>query len=190
MKVDTLFSEMPIFETDRLLLRQLSLDDVEEYYDFASDPIVSTHTLWDRHETVEDTINEMKKVIDKFELRQAYRWAIVFKPHNKLIGRTGLISWNVHHQLAEIGFALSSAYWNKGIMTEATREILTYSFDTLDVNRIEGRCNYNNIGSARVMENIGMRFEGVLRQQLKIKGEFIDQKMYAILKSDYNEIKN
>ncbi len=184
MKVETLFNELPVFETERLLLRKISLDDIQEYYEFASDPIVSANTLWDRHETLEDTINEMDYVMKKFELRRAYRWGIVYKPLNKLIGRTGLISWDVRHQRAEIGFALSSEYWSKGIMTEATKEIITYSFDKLDVNRIEGRCNYNNIGSAHVLENIGMKFEGILRQQLKIKGEFIDQKMYAVLKGD------
>jgi len=186
MQVEILFNEMPVFETERLLLRKLSLDDIQEYYEFASDPIVSANTLWDRHESLEDTINDMAYVLKNFELRRAYRWGIVYKPLNKLIGRTGLISWDIRHQRAEIGFALSSQYWNKGIMTEATREIIRYSFEQLDVNRIEGRCNYNNIGSARVLENIGMKFEGVLRQQLKIKGDFIDQKMYAVLKSEYN----
>ncbi|OAB47042.1 GNAT family N-acetyltransferase [Paenibacillus antarcticus] len=186
MQVEKLFNEMPVFETERLLLRKLSLDDIQDYYEFASDPIVSANTLWDRHESLEDTIKDLEYATAKYESRQAYRWGIVYKPLNKLVGRTGLISWDVRHQRAEIGFALSSQYWNKGIMTEATREVITYSFEQLDVNRLEGRCNYNNIGSARVLENVGMKFEGILRQQLKIKGEFIDQKMYAVLKSDCN----
>lgn len=71
-----------------------------------------------------------------------------------------------------------------------TRKIVHYGFTELGLNRIEARCNYNNPGSYRVMEKLGMQFEGVLRKQLKIKGQFIDQRMYSILKSDYESSLN
>ncbi len=104
-----------------------------------------------------------------------------------MIGRTGLISWDVKHSHAEIGFAIASKYWSKGIITEATREVIRYGFEKMGLHRIEGRCNYNNAGSARAMQKLGMKLEGVLRGQLKIKGVFTDQKMYSILKSDYDD---
>lgn len=185
MDVERLFSEEPEFETDRLLLRKLSLHDASDYFDFASDPIVSKQTLWDRHETIDDTIKYLVNVLSKYESRQAYRWGIIYKPLNKLIGRTGLIRWSVPHQSAEIGFAIASEQWNEGIITEATSEIIKYGFEKLDLNRIEGRCNYNNFGSSRVMEKLGMRYEGTLRQQLKIKEQFIDQKVYSIIRDEY-----
>jgi ribosomal-protein-alanine N-acetyltransferase len=184
MQVDILFSQSPILETDRLILRELTMEDAEEYFEFASDPQVSVSTLWDRHKSMEDTQEYLQKVLDKYQARQAYRWGIVHKHSNKLIGRTGLISWDIAHSKAEIGFALSSQHWNMGIITEATSEVIKYGFNTLDINRIEGRCNYNNVGSARVMEKLGMKLEGILRQQLKIKGEFMDQRIYSILKDE------
>lgn len=85
MNVERLFSEEPEFETDRLLLRKLSLHDASDYFDFSSDPVVSKQTLWDRHETISDTIKYLENVISKYEARQAYRWAIIYKPLNKLI---------------------------------------------------------------------------------------------------------
>jgi|HigsolmetaGSP12D_1036236.scaffolds.fasta_scaffold02553_3 ribosomal-protein-alanine N-acetyltransferase len=185
MDVEKLFSESPEFVTNRLYLRQLTLDDSEDYFEFASDPEVTTYTMWETHKTIDDSRKYLNYVIDKYKNRQAYHWGIVDISTNKLIGRTGLIQWDINHQRTEIGFALSRKYWNKGIITEATREIIKYSFKELNVNRIEGRCNYDNTGSARVMEKLGMVFEGVLREQLKIKGSFKDQKMYSILKSDY-----
>lgn len=185
MNVELLFAETPVFETERLILRQLDLSDADAYFEFASDPVVSLHTLWDRHETIVDTESYLQSVVDNHKARKAFRWGIIYKPDQKLIGRTGFISWDLRHSHAEIGFAIGSEYWNKGIITEATEEIIRYGFERLGLNRIEGRCNYNNTGSARVMEKLGMKLEGILREQLKIKGTFMNQKMYSILKSDY-----
>jgi ribosomal-protein-alanine N-acetyltransferase len=190
MNVEKLFADSPTFETERLFLRRLNMGDVNEYFEFASDPLVSAHTLWDRHEAVDDTRRYIKKVMDKYETRQAYRWGIFLKASNKLIGRTGLISWDVFNQKTEIGFALSSQHWNQGIVTEATQPIISYCFEGLDVNRIEGRCNHFNIGSAMVMEKLGMKLEGVLRKQLKIKGDFVDQNIYSIIRSDYESTRS
>lgn len=184
MNVDMLFAESPVFETERLLLRKLSTKDAEDYYTFASDPVVSVSTLWNRHESLEDTERYLQGVIEKYDRRQAYRWGIIYKPNHQLIGRTGFISWDVEHSRAEVGFALASTYWNQGIAYEATKEIVDYGFSRLSLNRIEGRCNVNNPGSARVMEKLGMKLEGILREQLKIKGQYMDQRMYAVLKKD------
>lgn len=70
----------------------------------------------------------------------------------------------------------------------ATRLIIEYGFMQLGFNRIEGRCSYNNAGSTRAMEKLGMRWEGILRGQLKMKGEFVDQRMYAILRDDFDRV--
>ena len=186
MNITKVFDSTPVFETDRLIVRKLEISDAEDYFEFASDPRVSVETLWDRRRTIQDTVNYLETVEQKFIAKQAVRWGIVNKTNSKLIGRTGLISLDVVHESAEIGYALSREYWSKGIVTEATKEIVKYCFAEVGLNRIQGRCNDNNPGSYRVMEKLGMTYEGTLRQQLKIKGEFIDQRMYSILRSDYD----
>lgn len=85
----------------------------------------------------------------------------------------------------KIGYALSSEYWNQGYATESTKEVIRFSFIEIGINRIEARCNYDNVGSYRVLEKLGMSCEGILRRQLKIKGNFIDQRIYAVLKRDF-----
>jgi ribosomal-protein-alanine N-acetyltransferase len=185
MDVDKIFLNPPVFETERLILRKLEMSDAKQYFEFATDPVVSVETLWDRHIAVDDTIHYLQKVMHKFESKQAIRWGIINKLNNNLIGRTGLISIDSVHEKAEIGYALSSEYWNQGIITEATRIIIQYSFLEVGINRIEARCNFNNTGSYRVLEKLGMTCEGTLRSQLKIKGKFIDQRMYSVLRSDY-----
>ncbi|RCW39624.1 GNAT family N-acetyltransferase [Paenibacillus prosopidis] len=190
MDVDKIFLNPPVFETERLILRKLEMSDAKKYFEFATDPVVSVETLWDRHITVNDTIHYLQKVMHKFESKQAIRWGVINKLNNKLIGRTGLISIDSVHEKAEIGYALSSEYWNQGIITEATRKIIHYSFLEVGINRIEARCNYNNTGSYCVLEKLGMTYEGTLRSQLKIKGKFIDQRIYSVLRSNYVPIQD
>ncbi len=187
MDVTKLFSESPEFLTNRIYLRRMSLDDAADYYELASDSEVTRYTMWETHRTMDDSRAYLGKIMNKYINQEAYHWGVVDRSSGKLIGRTGLIHWDIEHQRTEVGFDLSRSYWNKGIITEATCQIVKYCFNELNVNRIEGRCNYDNSGSARALEKLGMKYEGLLRQQLRIKGEFTDQKMYAVLKGDFVE---
>lgn len=189
MKLGEIFDNNPVFETERLILRKLELTDAEDYYVLASDPAVTTHTTWSRHETLEDSIGFIERVNERVRLRQAYHWGILYKPKGLLIGRTGIINVDPVNERSEIGYALASEYWNLGIVTEATKRIVAFLFNEVGFNRLEARCNENNPGSYRVMEKIGMTCEGLLRKQLKINGMFLDQRTYSILKEEYFEEK-
>lgn len=184
MGVEKLFSDSPTFETTRLLMRKFSLSDADDYYLIASDPIVTSQTTWERHTTKEDSIKYIEKVLNKYKHHEGFHWGIIHKSSGQLIGRTGLIRIDPVHNKAELGYVLSKDYWNQGILTEATEVIMRYGFLELGLNRIEAQCNIDNIGSYRVMEKLGMVMEGVLRKQLKIKGEYLDQRMYSKLRSE------
>jgi ribosomal-protein-alanine N-acetyltransferase len=80
---------------------------------------------------------------------------------------------------------LARSYWGQGYMAEAVRAIIVFGFRELGLNRIQGMCDLPNIGSARVMEKVGMRFEGVLREYFFEKGSSIDVKLYSILHSEW-----
>ncbi|MNP80649.1 hypothetical protein D3C76_1788070 [compost metagenome] len=67
--------------------------------------------------------------------------------------------------------------------------VLDYSFRTVKLNRVIARCNEENIGSERVMQKLGMQYEGLLRENVKINGQFINQKQYAIVKQNFNRKK-
>lgn len=185
MESEKLFGQFPIFETDRLILRQITLEDAADYFALASSPAVTAQTTWDTHRTLEDSIHYIKKIQRRYEQKEEVHWGIALKATNRVIGRTGLIRIDPDHSKAELGYVLSDAYWNKGITTEATRAIVAFAFEQLGLNRLEARCNAGNVGSYKVMEKLGLTLEGILRKQLKIKGTYTDQRMYAILKADY-----
>ena len=184
MDIEKLFTISPIFETERLYLRRLTLADTNEYFEIASNPIVSAETIWDRHQSINDTLTYLQRLEKRFENREEIHWAILFKETNKLIGRTGLILIDSVHEKAELGYVLINQFWNQGITTEATYPILQYALNEVGFNRVEARCRDNNVGSYKVMEKLGLSFEGILRKQLKIRGKFMDQRLYSILKDD------
>ena len=185
MDVGKLFDPSQTFETERLIIRIITPDDARDYFEIASSPIVSAETIWNRHQTQEDTIGYLQRVLNRFEKKEEIHWGIIYKETNKLIGRTGLIMIDSEHEKAELGYVISNHYWNQGIATEAAYPILEYAFNVVGFNRIEARCRSNNVGSYRVMEKLGLVFEGILRKQLKIKGKFMDQKLYSILKVEF-----
>lgn len=101
-----------------------------------------------------------------------------------MIGATGL-QINGSNQLCELGYWVGKPFWGKGYCTEAARELLRYGFETLGINRIQARHMVKNPASGRVMEKIGMKLEGILRQSLFRWDKFEDVAMYSILKEEY-----
>lgn len=185
MTFPQLFEHPPVFETPRLILRRLHMEDAEDYFAMASNPLVSKHTVWDTHQSVQDSIAYLSMLQKKMDSNQCFHWGMIDKESHRWIGRVGWIHLEPFHGLAEVGFALHCGWWGQGIMSEAAGAVIRYGFEDLDLNRIEGRCNVGNGGSERVLQKLGMSFEGILRKQLRIKGHHTDQKMYAILKSDF-----
>ncbi|MGF7050707.1 ribosomal-protein-alanine N-acetyltransferase [Paenibacillus sp. DS2015] len=185
MNINELFDKKPIFETNRLVIRKLEIQDAEDYFYVLSDLETIKHTRWELFQSIEDSTLYLKNLEQKYQLRQAFHWGIVDKDSNKIIGRIAFVNVDVDNDKTEIGYVVSREYWNKGIVFEAARELIKFGFEELGLNRIEARCNEDNVGSERIMQKIGMEFEGLLREQLKMKGEYKTQKFYSIIRSDF-----
>ncbi|MCK4449432.1 MAG: GNAT family N-acetyltransferase [Anaerolineae bacterium] len=185
MEIEDIFDDLSVLETERLLLRKMILSDAEDLFEYASDPEVAKYTTWQAHESIEDTKCFLNSVMDQHKNRHVAPWGVIHKGDKKLIGTCGFVYWDLHNSRAEIAYALSRKYWRKGYMTEAVREVTTFGFRTMELNRIEARCKTENIASARVMEKAGMKFEGILRQHMFAKGTYHDLKIYSILKEEW-----
>ena len=185
MSLDELLADLPVLETDRLLLRKASLDDAADIFEYASDHEVPRFMPWEPHQSIQTTYEYLEHVLDGYRQHSPGPWALVHKRDAKMIGTCSFGSWERDHRRAEIGYVLNRRYWGQGYMAEAVRAIIAFGFRELGLNRIQARCDVPNIGSARVMEKAGMSFEGVLRQQLFSKGSYRDMKMYSILRSEW-----
>jgi [ribosomal protein S5]-alanine N-acetyltransferase len=185
MKLLDILANLPTIETERLLLRKITLNDASDMFEYASNPEVSEYTMWSTHTSIEDTKYFLKSLTKMYKRKELVDWGIVHKAEKKFIGTCGFVEWSMTHSRAEIGYALSARYWREGYMSEAANAIIEFGFREMLLNRIVGRCEVNNIASARVMEKVGMQLEGILRQQLFVKGRYWDLKIYSILREEF-----
>ena len=186
MEVINLFSNLPTIETKRILLRKMSLTDAKDMFEYAQDSQVSKYAGWNVHSSIQDSKLFLKHTINKYKKNHISSWGIVHKAEQKFIGTAGFTDWNLQHNYAEIGYTLSRKYWGKGYMTEVVNAIIYFGFRTMMLNRIEARCVIENIASARVMEKVGMKYEGILRQCMFMNGKYCNLKIYSILKEEFS----
>jgi ribosomal-protein-alanine N-acetyltransferase len=185
MSAGRLTKDYPILETDRLILRKLTLGDAEAVFAYASDPEVTRYVAWDTHRSLEDSKAFLKHTIRKNKRGDEPDWGIVYKGDQRFVGTCGFAGWEAGHARAEIGYVIRREYWGQGLMPEAVRAVVSFGFENMDLNRLEARSIAENAASTRVMEKAGMLYEGTLRQREFIKGAYRDIKLYAILKSEH-----
>ena len=184
MQIDDIYSDLPNLETERTILRKLRSEDEQDLFLYASNDEVSRYTVWSTHRTIEDTRIYLARVLNKYNNKTVAPWGIEDKHTGQLIGTAGFMTWNLSHSKAELGYALSQDYWNRGYMTEVIREIISFGFNTMKLIRIEANCLPMNLSSARVMEKVGMTHEGTLRKSIFVKGTYEDLKLYSIIIDD------
>ena len=173
-----------LLETDRLILRPMRMQDARDMFAYAQDPEVSRHVLWEAHRNIGQSRQVLRAAIRQYRQGLPASYAITLRKSGRMIGTIGFMWVNLDHKSAEVGYSLSRDYWNQGIMTEALRKIVEFSFEELKLNRLEAQHEISNPASGRVMAHVGMMYEGVMRQRLKNKGRFVDVACYAILRSD------
>jgi RimJ/RimL family protein N-acetyltransferase len=121
---------------------------------------------------------------EAFEKGEAVTFAITQQTNRLLIGAIGL-DIRAAHRMAEMGYWIGKPHWNQGYCTEAGREVVRYAFEVLGLNRVQARHMTKNPASGRVMQKIGMTYEGTLRQSILRWGKFEDSAIYSILRDEY-----
>jgi len=113
--------------------------------------------------------------------RIKYQLAVVLKSNNQLIGNCGIRMDEVNALEADIGYELDPKHWNHGYATEAASAIVDFGFNNFGLHRVWSWCVADNVGSVHVLEKLGMRLEGHLREKEYYKNRWWDTLMYAIL---------
>ncbi|WP_374016793.1 GNAT family N-acetyltransferase [Paenibacillus thiaminolyticus] len=147
MKMDKPFFELPQIETDRTMLRKITEQDAHEIFAYCSDEEVCRYTTWYKHNSVEDALAFILKIMEEYRQGQIASWGIEDKSTGKLIGTGGFVYWNVTHSRAELAYAISRQYWNQGYMTEIVKKMIEFGFAHMNLVRIEARCQRKPSGS-------------------------------------------
>lgn len=171
-------------KTDRLILRPFTIEDATRVQELAGNIDVAKTTLGIPHPYTIEAAEQWIKNHPKVEKTGTFPFAIVLKTEDVLIG-TMTIRVNDTHKKAELAYWVGKEYWGNGYATEAAKEIVRYGFENLNLNRIWAKAMSKNPTSIKVMINVGMKKEGVLKQDIVKFGVFEDSDIYGLTKSDY-----
>lgn len=172
-------------ETDRLILRQITVNDAETIFtNWASDDEVTKYLTWPTHQSVEVSRAYANYCAENYSKPSHYQWGIELKETHKLIGEIAVVNSNDILECMELGWVIGRKYWGKGYMPEAATEVLDLLFDEVGVNCVYAEHDTNNPKSGRVMQKIGMKFEGILRQSGRNNQGIIDCARYSMIRSE------
>ncbi|KIL49682.1 GNAT family N-acetyltransferase [Jeotgalibacillus soli] len=185
MKIEDIYGSFTTIETERTLIRPIKLSDVDDIYTYGSVEEVTRYVTWNTYRSKEDVRVFLDYVFPLYEQKKLAPWAIELKEIGKMVGTADFVNWSPAHKKAEIGYVLSSVYWGAGIVPEAAAALLKFGFEQMELERIQARCFEENKASERVMQKIGMTYEGTLRNEMYVKGVHRNMKMYAILRDEF-----
>ena len=170
-----------ILTTERLTLRDFVESDWEATLAYQQDPLYLRYNEWTSR-----TDKEVREFIQMFldhqkqQPRIKFQFAITLKSTGQLIGNCGVRRNSPQADEGDIGYELDPKFWRNGYATEAARTVMCFSFSSINLRRISAWCVDDNVGSARVLEKLGMRLERRMRDYQYFKGRWWDTLSYAI----------
>jgi len=177
-----------VIETDRLILRPYSLDDVDDVLSYASDP------EWARFlgpvpqpYTRADAEGFLASQLSQDRTKRA-SWAI--EHGGSAVGGVN-IGFDLKNRVGTIGYSIARRLWGRGLVTEAAGAVIDASFAAdPDLNRIQATTDERNVGSLRILEKLGMVREGVLRQDQYLRGKFRNTVWCGLLRCEWEARRN
>ena len=176
----------PVLETQRLILREVTIDDADVIFALMSDLQVMRY-YGAPMQSHDDAVKRINSIRTAFQERNIVYWAITEKVSNNFVGSGGF--WRIikPDSRAHIGYELAPVWWNRGFMTEAVSAMVKFGFETIGLHSIEAGIHPDNIGSLRVLEKVGFVREGYFREKYFDTGRncFIDAAVYSLLYGDW-----
>ena len=175
------FSETPMLDTDRLVLRRIEYADRQDWFAALCSPGALDYLIDFERAPREEDMDEIVEWAERiFVSKTGIRWAITLKPSHQMIGSCGFHLYDGRNQKLEIGYELHSAYWRRGIMTEAVAAVLQFCFERLEAHRVEADVTEGNVASAALLKKLGFTLEGIWRERLHWRGSFRSMWQFGI----------
>lgn len=173
-------------ETERLILRKFEYTDDEAMLKHwvADEKIQSLYS-----EPVYSTKEEVKGLLDKYigsyDKSDYYRWAVVEKKSGECIGQIAYFLVDNKNHFAEIEYCIGSDFQCKGYATEATKAVIAYGFNKMNLHKVQICTKAINKPSKRVIEKCGFTYEGTLRDYFYMDGEYVGRLYFSMLRTEF-----
>ena len=175
---------LPVIETARLRLRPYRADDARDIYAVYSDPAVTRYwsfAAWTQLAQAHAYLAQRQS----FEAPSVLAWAVADLDSDRLIGTTTLFALSGPQYRAEIGYSLGAAHHGHGLAAEMLRGAIGHAFGPLGLQRIEADVDPRNEASWKLLERLGFRREGLLRNRWRVDGEVCDSFLYGLLQPEF-----
>jgi ribosomal-protein-alanine N-acetyltransferase len=178
-EIDPLFDSFPVLNTERFVLRRMTLGDAPRLFEMLRDPHVARFTAHRPLRGMPEAVELVRNVGLDFATRRAVRWAVSHDPQGPLVATVGLHDWDRYHRVINVGFDVDREKWGQGIATEILSAVTQFTSDVLDVNRVQADVMTGNEGCMAVLERLGFEREGLQRERLYKDGTFHDVVLFA-----------
>ncbi|KFF04415.1 GNAT family N-acetyltransferase [Flavobacterium reichenbachii] len=175
------FTPFPVIETERLLLRRITNDDVKEVFELRSNPETMKYIPRPLVKNDQEALDHIAMIEDKINTNTGINWGITIKNDPKLLGIIGYYRLQPENYRAEIGYMLLPDFHGKGIIPEAVNRLIKYGFEDLKLHSIEAVIDPGNIGSEKVLQKCGFIKEAHLKESEFWEGKFLDKVIYSLL---------
>ena len=176
---------LPTIDAPRVSLRRLTDADVSSLFSFFSDPEVMRYWSSPPFDDIEGARKLLADIREYFRQRTLFQWGIARRTDDTVIGTCTLFHIDSANRRAEIGYALGREHWKQGYMQEALEALLGFSFDELNMHRIEADVDPRNVSSRKTLERLGFQREGYLRERWLVGGEIQDALFYGLLRREW-----
>lgn len=177
----------PILETERLLLREIVIEDANAIFHCFSNNDVTRFYGQDTLTSVEEAKQFVDFFAKSYKEKRGIRWGIELKGTQEMIGTIGFNAWSPKHKRAEIGYELHPQHWRKGYAKEAVSKVITYGFNELELTRIGAVVFIDNKASNELLTKLGFEQEGVLKKYMYQNGVPYDVNVYSLVKGLSNK---
>ena len=173
-------------ETERLILRRFEFSDCNDMLKYwVSDPEIQSLYCEPAYTTEQDVTALIGQYIDSCKASNYYRWAIVAKDTMQCIGQIAYFLVDEQGHFAEMEYCIGNDFQKRGLATEATKAVIKYGFEEINLHKVQICHKSLNMPSKRVIEKCGLTFEGALRDFFYQDGHYVDRLYYSILQAEY-----
>lgn len=175
------YGKIQELKTRRLVLRELRMEDVYEYYErLFGDADVSRYMLFEPHQDISESMESLQRKIDSYAREDFYCWGVTLKEEDSLIGLVQLLRFDEQDSSCSFVYMLGCNYWNQGYGSELLREVFRFAFEELGVERITADHMSKNPASGGAMRKAGMTRVGTLAGKYEKHGSRYDAEVYEI----------
>lgn len=182
------FDPFPIIETNRLILRRMTLTDAPDYFLLRSNVDAMKHICKPLQTSLKEAEELIYKVNEMINFNEGIGWALCLKEDNRMIGTVSFHKIDKANYRAEIGYMLFPFFWRKGIISEAVNAIIDFGFNVLKFHSIEAHIDPTNIGSEKVLTKCHFVKEAYYKENYYFDGRFLDTAVFSLINPNPYEI--